>query len=195
MQNDLAIESDEITKVLQELRSQPDVLRERLFPMLYQAMKQIARRQMNAERSARTLQPTALVHEAYVRLVRAEPNWENKAHFLACASKVMRDILVECARRRGSRKRGSGAQQVELNEFIEWKAVSFEDVLTIDIALDRLKEIDPLKAELLQLKFFSGMTITESAEAVGLGLTSTKEHFRLAKAWMNRELRRQGIEN
>lgn len=184
-------EADEITRVLHELRDQPDLLRERLFPLLYKAMRQIASRQMHAEYSERTLQPTALVHEAYIRLVRAEPRWENRAHFLACASKVMRDILVDYARRRISQKRGAGAEKVQIDEFIAARAVSMEDILSVDSALDRLKATDPLKAELLQLRFFSGMTINESAEALGIGLTATKEHFRLAKAWMHRELGRR----
>jgi|SRR5271156_2972932 len=183
-----AIQSREITRVLQELRDQPKLLRERLFPLLYESMKRIARRQMQAERSARTLQPTALVHEAYIRLASSDANWENRAHFLACASNVMRQILVDCARRRLSRKRGAGAEPVTLDDLVAARAVSLEDILSVDIALARLKQIDPVKAELLELKFFGGMTVEESASVLGLDVTSAKGQFRLAKAWLSREL-------
>ena len=186
-----ALQSREITRVLHELRDQPQLLRERLFPLLYESMKRIARRQMQAERSARTLQPTALVHEAYIRLANSDSSWENRAHFLACASNVMRQILVDCARRRLSRKRGAGAEPVTLDDLVAARAVSLEDVLSVDIALARLKQIDPVKAELLQLKFFGGMTVEESASVMGLDVTSAKGQFRLAKAWLGRELARK----
>lgn len=186
-----SLESREITRVLHELRGHPDLLRERLFPLLYDSMKRIARRQMQAEHSARTLQPTALVHEAYIRLAGSEPNWENRAHFLACASNVMRQILVDCARRRLSHKRGAGADPVTLDDLVAARAVSLEDILTVDMALDRLRQIDSIKAELLQLKFFGGLTVEESARVLGLDLTSAKGHFRMAKAWLSRELSRK----
>jgi RNA polymerase sigma factor (TIGR02999 family) len=186
-----ALDSCEITRVLKELRHQPQLLRERLFPLLYDSMRQIARRQMRAERHARTLQPTALVHEAYIRL--ANSDWESRAHFLACASNVMRQILVDCARRRISRKRGAGLEPVTFNDFAAARPVSLEDILTVDMALVRLRQIDFVKAELLQLKFFGGMTMAESTSVMGLGLTAAKEHFRLAKAWLNRELSRKKI--
>jgi len=182
------VDSHEVTRVLKELQDRPQLLRERLFPLIYDSMKQIARRQMRAERSEHTLQPTALVHEAYIRLASADPDWQSRTHFLACASNVMRQILVDSARKRISRKRGGGIAPVTVDDFMAAKPVNLEDILAIDMALERLKEVDPVKAELLHLKFFGGLTLAESAGVLGLGLTSAKEHFRLAKAWLGREL-------
>ena len=184
--------SVEITRILRDLRDRPEALREQLFPLLYDEMKRIARRQMQRESAARTLQPTALVHEAYMRLAHASPIWVNRAHFLGCASNAMRQILVEYARKRVSLKRGHGYESVPVDEFVSDRPVSLEDILGVDLALNKLKLLDPVKAELLELKFFGGLTTQEAAKVLGLGLTITKEHLRLAKAWLVREFSRKG---
>lgn len=183
-----SVESQQVTRVLRELRDRPELFNERLFPLLYQVMKRIARKQLSGERDAHTLQPTVLVHEAYLRLVGSEQEWENRAHFLGCASNVMRQILIDYARKRTSAKRGSGAVQVPLEDHAVRTALSLDEILAVNEALNRLKEFDPLKEELVKLKFFGGLTIAEAAKVAGISLTSAKDHLRAAQAWMNREL-------
>jgi RNA polymerase sigma factor (TIGR02999 family) len=182
------VESQQVTQLLRELHDRPELFNERLFPLLYQVMRQMARKHLAGERSARTLQPTVLVHEAYMRLVGSDQEWQNRSHFLACASNVMRQILIDYARKRSSAKRGSGAIQVPLGDHPVQTALSLDAILAVNEALNRLKEFDPLKEELVKLKFFGGLTIAEAAKVVGISLTTAKEHLRAAQAWMNREL-------
>jgi RNA polymerase sigma factor (TIGR02999 family) len=182
-------ESQQVTQVLRELHDRPELFKERLFPILYQVMKQMARRHLQGEQNARTMQPTALVHEVYVRMVGADKDWQNRAHFLGCASNAMRQILIDYARKRSSAKRGSGAVKVPLGgDEVAQRALPLDTILAINEAMNRLKEFDPLKEELLQLKFFGGLTNAEAAKVAGVSLTTAKEHLRAAEAWMNREL-------
>lgn len=181
-------ESQQITQVLIELRERPELFNEKLFPLLYQVMKKLARKHLSNERDAQTIQPTVLVHEAYMRLVGADQEWQNRAHFLACASNVMRQVLIDYARKRNSAKRGSRAVQVPLEDRIVPAALSLDTILAVDEMLIRLKEFDPLKGELVKLKFFGGLTIAEAAKVTGVSLTTAKDHLRAAQAWMNREL-------
>jgi len=181
-------ESQQVTQVLRELHDRPELFKERLFPILYQVMRQMARKHLQGEQHARTLQPTALVHEAYMRLVGSGQDWQNRAHFLGCASNVMRQILIDYARKRTSAKRGSGAVQVPLDDQQANTALPLDTILAVNEALNKLKEFDPLKEELLQLKFFGGLTNAEAAKVAGISLTTAKEHLRAAEAWMNREL-------
>jgi len=181
-------ESHEVTQVLRELRDRPELFNERLLPLVHTAMRRIARRQMKGERVNATLQPTALVNEAYMRLVKSKPDWQNRAHFLACASNSMRNILIEAARKRDAKRRGAGAEHVVLDEVPDSKAVSIENVLLVDEALQRLRTADPLKAQIIHLKYYGGLTMEEIAHVIGLGLTSTKEHYRLAFARLKREM-------
>jgi RNA polymerase sigma factor (TIGR02999 family) len=181
-------ESQQVTQILRELRDRPELFNEKLFPILYQVMKKLARKQLSNEREARTLQPTVLVHEAYMRLVGSDQEWQNRAHFLACASNAMRQILIDYARKRISAKRGSGAVRVPLEDRAAPAALSLDTILAVNEALNRLKEFDPLKEELVKLKFFGGLTIAEAAKVAGVSQTTAKEHLRSAQAWMNREL-------
>jgi RNA polymerase sigma factor (TIGR02999 family) len=181
-------ESVEVTRMLHELRDQPKLLDEKLYPVLYDAMRRIAASHMRKERDARTLQPTVLVHEAYMRLVRSSRKWENKAQFLYCASHVMRQILVEYARRRNSRKRGSGAVQVPLEDRAAERKISPEDVLAIEDSLQRLERLDPRKARLLRGRFYGDMTIPELSDVFGLAESTVKMQLRSALAWINADL-------
>jgi RNA polymerase sigma factor (TIGR02999 family) len=122
--------------------------------------------------------------------VRSEQDWQNRAHFLACASNVMRQILIDYARKRIAAKRGSGAVKVELEDYAVGEGLPLDTILAVNQALDRLKVLDPVKEELVRLRFFGGLTIAEAAKVAGIGLTTAKEHFRSAQAWMNRELSR-----
>lgn len=181
-------ETHKITQALHELRDQPDLLNERLFPLVYAAMKRIAQRHMRGERNAVTLQATVLVNEAYIRLVKSKPDWQNRAHFLACASNAMRQILIEHARKRSAQRRGSGAEHVVLDEIAQEDGLPIEYVLTLHTAMTRLDVLDPTKAKIVHLKIFGGLTMEEIAHVMRLGLTSTKEHYKLARAWLRREL-------
>jgi RNA polymerase sigma factor (TIGR02999 family) len=181
-------EAQQVTRVLRELRDRPELFNEKLFPLLYQVMRKMARKHLNGERDARTLQPTVLVHEAYVRLVGSDQEWQNRAHFLGCASNVMRQILIDYARKRVAAKRGGAPVQVPLEDHASPAALSLDAILMVNEALDRLKEFDPLKEELVKLKFFGGLTVSEAAKVAGVSLSTAKEHLRVALAWMNREL-------
>jgi RNA polymerase sigma-70 factor, ECF subfamily len=181
-------ETHEITQVLHELRDRPELINERLFPLLYTAMKRIARRQMRGERVNATLQPTALVNEAYIRLVKSQSGWQNRAHFLACASNAMRQILIEYARKRMALRRGAKVEHVVLEDIPETKGISPEYLLALDAALLKLQAVDPIKAKIIHLRFFGGLSMEEIAKVMKLGLTSTKEHYKLARAWLQRDL-------
>ena len=186
--NSYSEESLQVTQVLRELHDKPELFNERLFPILYQVMRQMARRHLQGEQHARTLQPTVLVHEAYMRLIGSDQDWQNRSHFLACASNVMRQILIDYARKRTSAKRGSGAAKVPLTDRPVPEALPLDTILAVNEALNRLKEFDPLKEELVKLKFYGGLTIAEAAKVAGVSLTTAKDHLRAAEAWMNREL-------
>jgi RNA polymerase sigma factor (TIGR02999 family) len=185
---DEELETHEVTQVLHELRDRPELFNDRLFPLLYTAMKRIARRQMRGERPNATLQPTALVNEAYIRLVRSKTDWQNRGHFLACASNVMRQIMIDYARKHIAKRRGPGVEHVVLDEVPEAKGFSIENVLMVDAALQRLRAKDSLKAQIVHLKYYGGLTMEEIALFVKIGLTSTKEHYRLAVAMLKRDL-------
>jgi len=123
-----------------------------------------------------------------MRLVGSGQDWQNRAHFLGCASNVMRQILIDYARKRTSAKRGSGAVKVPLDDQEVKTALPLDTILAVNEALNKLKEFDPLKEQLLQLKFFGGLTNAEAAKVAGVSLSTAKEHLRAAEAWMNREL-------
>lgn len=183
-----APETHEVTQVLHDLRDHPELFNDRLFPLLYTAMKRIAQRQMRGERAGGTLQATALVNEAYMRLVKSKPDWQNRAHFLACASNAMRRILIDYARKRGAARRGAELEHVVLDEIAAPKSVTPKYLLALDAALLRLDEVDPVKARIVHLKFFGGLTMDEIAQVMKMGLTSVKQHYRLARAMLRREL-------
>lgn len=181
-------ESTEVTRILQDLRDRPKLLDEKLYPLLYGAMRRMAGSHMRKERDARTIQPTVLVHEAYLRLVRSNRQWENKAQFLYCASNVMRQILIEYARRRKSKKRGCGAVQVPLDDRPAEQKMSPDDVLAVEEALSRLEKLDSRKAQILRGRFYGDMKIPELAEVFGLAESTVKTHLRSALAWINADL-------
>ena len=160
-----------------------------LLPLVYGELRRIAARQLRGERTGHTLQPTALVHEAYLRLVdQRHVDWRNRAHFFGAAAQVMRRILVDHARRHKAGKRGDGVPCVSMAEAIDVAASSEIPVLALDSALDRLEEVDPGLARLVELRVFSGLTIEESAEVLKVSASTAKREWRTAKAWLKREL-------
>lgn len=160
-----------------------------MFQLYYERLHEIAEGYCQAEHGYRTLQPTAVVHEAYLRLTR-DPHfaWKSRAHFLAFAARVMRQVLVDEARHKGFRKRGSGALRVTLNDDALVGLPNEPEVLDLDRALVRLAHQDPKKAEIVEMRFYAGMTIEEVAETLELSIASINREWRMARAWIGREL-------
>lgn len=164
---------------------------EQLVPLVYEQCRAIAARQLNHERAQHTLQPTALVHELYLRLVdQNQMNWRNRAQFFAVSAQLMRRILVDYARARGTRKRGGSAIFVSLTaaETSADEAEDIADVLAVDQALQRLAHIDPEQVRIIELRYFAGLTVEETALVVERSARTVKREWRLAKAWLHREL-------
>ena len=164
---------------------------EQLLPVVYRELRRIALRQMRRERDDHTLVPTALVHELYLRLVdQRMMTWQNRAHFFGLAAQLMRRILVDHARARHAGKRGDPAARVSLEVGLEEAANrdAPEDVLAINLALERLATLDPEQARIVELRFFAGLTVEETAHVVNRSPRTIKREWRLARAWLFREL-------
>lgn len=181
---------DNVTQILQALANGEPGSADRLLPAVYDELHAIARHVFRDQPAAQTLQPTALVHEAYIRLVGdAEgPRFECRAHFMAVAAKAMRHILVDQARRRRAAKRGGGAQRITLHETSLGDTTDEVDVLALDDALERLAEMDERKAKIVELRFFGGLSIDETAEALSIARSTVTEDWRMARAWLACEL-------
>jgi RNA polymerase sigma factor (TIGR02999 family) len=160
-----------------------------LLPLVYAELRHIAARQLRSERAGHTLQPTALVHEVYLRLVdQRHVDWQNRAHFFGAAAHVMRRILVDHARRHGASKRGEGVRCVSIDEAKEAAAPSEIPLLALDHALDRLEGLDEDLARIVELRAFGGLTIEEAAGVLKVSPSTAKRDWRTAKAWLKREL-------
>lgn len=163
---------------------------ESLLPLVYAELRRIADRHMRRERDGQTLTPTALVHELYLRLIdQRHASWENRAHFFAIAANLMRRILVDHARARHAQKRGGAATVVSIGEAGEIRAPGGADVLAIDEALERLACRDPDQARIVELRFFAGLTVEETAHVLRRSPRTVKREWRLARAWLFRALR------
>lgn len=163
--------------------------RERLYPLVYEELRAIAERYMRSQRGGHTLQTTALVNEAYLRLVaREEQGWESRAHFMGVASKAMRSVLIDHARRRGAGKRGGGLRRVPIEGAAILTDDPADDLLAIDEALSRLSEFDEQKGRIVELRFFGGLTNEDTAHAVGVSPATVKREWRFARAWLYKEL-------
>ena len=160
-----------------------------LLPIVYQELRRLAASYLRRERPGQTLQPTALVHEAYMRLMKDRPDrWQNRAHFCAIAAHSMRQILIERARARGAQKRGGARPRVTLDEALVGGGELSIDLLALDHALERLSALDPEQARIVELRFFGGLTVEETAEALGISPATVKRHWAVARAWLAREL-------
>ncbi len=180
---------EEITGLLLDWGNGDKAALDRVIPMVYQELRRLAHRQMRRERAGDTLQTTALINEAYLRLVdyeRVRPR--DRAHFFAIAAQAMRRILIERARSRRSAKRGSGAQKVFLDEAANVSNERAADLVALDDALTSLAAIDPRKAQIVELKYFGGMTIEEAAEVLGVSTPTVERDWRTAKIWLHREI-------
>jgi RNA polymerase sigma factor (TIGR02999 family) len=162
---------------------------EQLIPLVHRELRRIARAQMGRERPGHTLQPTALINEAYVRLVDLRRiRWQDRTHFLAMAARVMRRVLVDNARAKGYLKRGGRARQVSFDEGLLVDDVGRENLLAVDEALTRFAAISPRRAEIVELRFFGGLSVEETAALLKVSPETVKRDWRLAKAWLLRAL-------
>ena len=160
-----------------------------LLPVVYAELRRVAARQLRSERGDHTLQPTALVHEVYIRLVdQRQVDWQNRAHFFGVAANVMRRILIDHARRHGAGKRGDGVPRVSIDEARDVAASNDIPFLALDHALDRLEKVDAQLARIVELRAFGGLTIEEAAHVLSVSPSTVKREWRTAKAWLNREL-------
>src|SRR5215470_1370471 len=163
-----------------------------LTPLVYLELKKLAENNLRRERAGHTLQPTALAHEAYIRLINHQNvRWQNRAHFFAVASQAMRRILVDHARARLAGKRGSGGAIVSLDEGADVSDQRADQLLALDDALKRLAELDPKKGRVVELKYFGGMTLEEMAEVLGVSRAKVIREWRMAKAWLYGELSKE----
>src|SRR5580698_2860914 len=180
----------QITQLL-ELWNQGDRdAMEKLVPLVYGELHRLARRYIAAERPGHTLQATALVNEAYLKLVDSENmTWEGRAHFFGVCAHVMRRILVDWARSRQAQKRGSDARKLELDDALVAAAQPGTDLVAVDDALKALADIDPRKSRIVELRFFGGMSVKETAEVLKISNETVHRDWRLAKSWLRRELR------
>jgi RNA polymerase sigma factor (TIGR02999 family) len=161
---------------------------DRLLPLVYDELKTLAAGYLRAERADHTLQTTGLVHEAYLKLVdQSRTTWQNRAHFFGIAAQAMRRILVDHARRRRARKRDAG-QPVTFDDELAGAVPESDEVLAVDEALQRLAALDPRQARIVELRYFAGLSIEQTAEAVGVSPATVKRDWVSAKAWLQREL-------
>lgn len=180
----------DVTHILNAASKGDKQAAEELLPLVYNELRRLAAGKMSAEQAGHTLQATALVHEAWMRLSGGEQrNWENRAHFFGAAAEAMRRILVEHARRRNAIKRGSGVEHLELEESSIVLAAPADELLAINEALDKFAQAEPEAAELVKLRYFVGMTMQESADALNLPLRSAERLWTYARAWLKREIR------
>jgi RNA polymerase sigma factor (TIGR02999 family) len=181
--------SHEITRLLVDWRKGDQAAFEQLIPLVHAELRRVAHRHMAHERAGHTLQATALVNEAYIRLIDVrQVNWQDRAHFFAMSSRLMRRILVDFARSKGYQKRGGGAQKVTLDEALIVSAEARHDLVAIDDALNALAVVDPRKAQVVEMRFFGGLSVEETAEALKVSVDTVKRDWKLAKAWLLREL-------
>ena len=188
-------ETAEITRLLHAWRGGDIAAFDRLAPLVYDELRRMAHGYMRGEREEATLQATALVNEAFLRLVDATGvDWSDRAHFFAVSAQMMRRILVDAARARGRAKRGGAAAKLSLDEVPEIGSEHAQELVAVDDALDALAAFDPRKARVVELRFFGGLSVEETAAVLGLSPQSVMRDWRLARAWLLRELDRSTAE-
>jgi len=186
----MSLTQRDLTLLILQWRNGEESVVDRLLPILYDELRRLAQSYLSAERSGHTLQPTALVHEAYLRLVELDRlDWRGRAHFLGLAARVMRQVLVDHARRHRAAKRGGG-RRVTLEDAKWVPEPRPTDVLELEEALRELGEIDPQKSRIVELRFFGGLSVEETAEVLGVSPRTVKRGWRAARTWLSRELSR-----
>lgn len=181
----------EITRLLTEVTNGNRQAIDRLMPLVYSELRKMARRYLSRERRDHTLQPTALVHEAYLKLVDQKgAGWKDRAHFFALAAQVMRHILIDHAKKHIADKRGGGAGKLSLDVFDAIEKEQYPQLIVLDEALSRLQQSDPRQGQIVELRFYGGLTEEEVAEVIGISARTVKRDWSVAKAWLYREMTR-----
>lgn len=184
-------ESDNVTRILHAVSEGDKQAAEDLIPLVYGELRKLAAWRLKQEAEAHTLQATALVHDAYIKLSPGEQQWEGRKHFFCAAAEAMRRILIDRARHRKAVRHGGDWQRTGFSEdVIEVPSTQDEEILAIHGILDRFAQIEPRKAEVVKLRYFVGMTIEETAEALGISTPTAKRDWMFARAWLFRELKR-----
>jgi len=181
--------TNEVTQILQNLKEGKGEASEKLLPLVYDELRRLASRYMRRERPDHTLQATALVHEAYLRLIdQTQADWKDRAHFFGIAARLMRQILVDHAREHNAQKRGGDVTKLSIDEAISFANKNDFDLVMLDDALKTLASFDPQQSRIVELRFFAGLTIEETAEVIGISSSTVKREWGLAKAWLRREV-------
>jgi RNA polymerase sigma factor (TIGR02999 family) len=187
------MQEEPVTILLRQFSAGDKQALDRLMPLVYAELQKLAGSHLRNERLGHTLQPTALVHEVYARLVKQDqPDYQSRCHFMGVAAQVMRQILIDHARTRNAAKRGSGAIKVSIEQSPDIPIDRPSMLVAVDDALQELARKDPAKARLIEMRFFGGLTAEESAEAMGMPVAEVRRHLRVAQAWLQRELDRAG---
>lgn len=186
----------EVTRLLGELRDGNPEAQARLIPLVYKHLHRLAASYMRRERPDHTLQATALVHEAYLRLVsQEETDWRDRAHFFGIAARLMRQILVEHARARQAGKRGRAVEKLPLDQAMDLSPERSRELIELDNALESLGRLDPRQARVVELRFFGGLTVEETAEVLGIAPRTVKRDWSVARAWLHGEIFAKGRAN
>ena len=181
--------SSDVTQILKELRDGDDEAAARLIPLVYDELRRLADHYLRQERPDHTLQPTALVHEAFLKLIdQTRIDWQNRAHFFGIAAQLMRQILVDHARRHNASKRGGAQQKVALDEAVNYSQPRDVDLVALDEALTELAKFDERQSRIVEMRFFGGLTIKETAEALGISPATVKVDWNMAKAWLHQQI-------
>jgi len=182
---------EDVTVLLTEMTKGNTDAASKLIPLVYQELRELAANYMRHERSDHTLQPTALVHEAFLKLVQQRSvDWQSRAHFFGVAAQVMRRILVDHARGHLRRKRGGGQRSVPIDEALVFTPEQSENLVKLDQSLERLTQIDPRQGKIVELRFFGGLTVEQTADLLGISPKTVKRDWSMAKAWLHGDLKR-----
>jgi RNA polymerase sigma factor (TIGR02999 family) len=185
----MASNTGDVTLLLQQMRQGNREAEEALIPLVYRELRRIAGWHLKQEAAGHTLQPTALVHEAYLKLARTDGiDWQGRSHFLAVSARLMRQILVDHARNQKAQKRGDGQRMLDIEDLAVAAPGKSPDILALDEALERLSKLDERQGRIVELRFFSGMTEEETGEVLGVSARTVKREWRMAKAWLYKEL-------
>ncbi|MCI0737446.1 MAG: ECF-type sigma factor [Gemmataceae bacterium] len=186
----------EVTRILSAIEGGDGAAAAELLPLVYDELRRLAAQKLGQEKPGQTLQATALVHEAYLRLVGTEQieNWNSRGHFFAAAAEAMRRILIENARRKKSEKHGGQWQRVSLDDAAALAAAPHEELLALDAALEELNQNDPTAGKLVKMRYYAGLTMEQAAEALGLSLATAYRHWTFARAWVHSRLGAAGAD-
>jgi RNA polymerase sigma-70 factor (ECF subfamily) len=182
-------DAGQVTQLLKAMGAGDERAADELLPLIYQELHRLARSYMRRERAEHTLQPTALINEAYLRLAHDDIDWQNREHFIGAAAQVMRRVLVDYARQHNAQMRGGGLKRVELQEGLAISPERMEEVVSLDEALSRLAEQNPRQARVVELRYFGGLSVEQIAAMLGIAERSVKRDWALARVWLFQELR------